>query len=228
MFNRTTINLLFSICYGLIILAADLAIYILSVFLFIFQDIRRWGTLQMRVITGLLRATLNRDASRPRRSNGQREIHQIGSNQNPFSSVNPEYFLNQTHPGSPRMGRARRRMRRETTPSRPSGSRAARRPRRPLPAPLSPLSQTPPPTYTASMMVPEPGLTQEQTIATAEMENMSTYTVDKQEAEEPLLPGQDQSQVELHSTPPSRRLLLVVPPPLSTPPTPSDQPEREV
>ena len=226
MFHRTTINLLFSIYFGLIILVADLAIYILSVFLYIFQDIRRWGTLQMRVISGQLRATLNRDNSRPRRLNGQSEIHQIGSNQNPFLSLSPEYFLHQTHPGSPRMDRARRRMRRETTPSRPSSSRAARRPRRLLAA--RPLSQTPPPTYSASTMLPEPGPIQEQTIGIAKMENVSTSKVEKQEAEEPLLSGQDQSQVELHSTPPSRRLSLAVTPPLSPPPTPSDQPEREL
>ena len=154
MFNRTNINLLFSICYGLIILATDLAIYILSVFLFILQDIRGWGSLQMKVITGQLRATLNTDASRPPRLNGQSQIRQIGSS-NPFSSVNPEYFLNQTQPGPPRTGRVRRRMRREGTPTRPLSSRAPRRPRRLLPAPLSPLSQTPPPTYTESMMVPD-------------------------------------------------------------------------
>ena len=77
-------------------------------------------------------------------------------------------------------------------------------------------------------MLPEPGPIQEQTIGIAKMENVSTSKVEKQEAEEPLLSGQDQSQVELHSTPPSRRLSLVVTQPLSPPPTPSDQPEREV
>lgn len=227
MFHRTTINLLFSIYFGLIILVADLAIYILSVFLYIFQDIQRWGTFQLRAIAGQLRTISNRDNSRPRRLNGQNEIHQIGSNQNPFASLSPEYFLHQTHPGSPRMDRARRRMRRETTPSRPSSSRAARRPRRLLAA--RPLSQTPPPTYSASTMLPEPGPIQEQTIGIAEMENVSTSKVEKQEAEEPLLSGQDQSQVELPlATPPSRRLSLVVTQPLSPPPTPSDQPEREM
>ena len=227
MFDRTNINLLFSICYGLIILATDFGIYILSVFLFILQDIRGWGSLQMKVITGQLRATLNTDASRPPRLHGQSQIRQIGSS-NPFSSVNPEYFLNQTQPGPPRTGRARRRMRRESTPSRPSSSRAARRPRRLLAA--RPLSQTPPPTYSASTMLPEPGPIQEQTIGIAEMENVSTSKVEKQEAEEPLLSGQDQSQVELHSTPLIRRRLSLVvsTPPPSTPPTPSDQPEREV
>ena len=75
-------------------------------------------------------------------------------------------------------------------------------------------------------MVPEPGLTQEQTIATAEMENVSNSKVETQEAEEPLLFGEDQSQAELHSTPLIRRRLSLRP--LSTPPTPSDQPEREV
>ena len=225
MFNRTNINLLFSICYGLIILATDFGIYILSVFLFILQDIRGWGSLQMRVITGQLRATLT-DASRPPRLHGQSQIRQIGSS-NPFSNVNPDYFLNQTQPGPPRTGRARRRMRREGTPTRPLSSRAPRRPRRLLPAPLSPLSQTPPPSYTELMMVPEPGLNQ--TIATAETENVSNPKVETQEAEEPLLSGQDQSQAELHSTPVIRRLSLVdsTPPP-STPPTLSDQPEREM
>ena len=169
----------------------------------------------MKVITGQLRATLNTDASRPPRLNGQSQIRQIGSS-NPFSSVNPEYFLNQTQPGPPRTGRARRRMRREGTPSRPLSSRAPRRPRRLLPAPLSPLSQTPPPSYTELMMVPEPGLTQEQTIATAEMENVSNSKVETQEAEEPLLSGQDQSQAELHSTPVIRRLSLVA---STTPPS---------
>ena len=78
-------------------------------------------------------------------------------------------------------------------------------------------------------MLPEPGPIQEQTIGIAEMENVSTSKVEKQEAEEPLLSGQDQSQAELHSTPLiRRRLSLVVTPPLSPPPTPSDQPEREV
>ena len=78
-------------------------------------------------------------------------------------------------------------------------------------------------------MLPEPGPIQEQTIGIAEMENVSTSKVEKQEAEEPLLSGQDQSQVELPlATPPSRRLSLVVTQPLSPPPTPSDQPEREL
>ena len=76
-------------------------------------------------------------------------------------------------------------------------------------------------------MGPEPGLNQ--TIATAETENVSNPKVETQEAEEPLLSGQDQSQAELHSTPVIRRFSLVVStPPLSSPPTPSDQPEREV
>ena len=226
MFDRTNINLLFSICYGLIILATDFGIYILSVFLFILQDIRGWGSLQMRVITGQLRATLNTDASRPPRLNGQSQIRQIGSS-NPFSSVNPDYFLNQTQPGPPRTGRARRRMRREGTPTRPLSSRAPRRPRRLLPAPLSPLSQTPPPSYTELMMVPEPG--QNQTTATAEMENVSDPKVETQEAVEPLLSGLDQSQAELHSTPVIRRLSLVdsTPPP-TTPPIPSDQPDQDM
>ena len=178
----------------------------------------------MRVITGQLRATLT-DDSRPPRLHGQSQIRQIGSS-NPFSNVNPDYFLNQTQPGPPRSGRARRRMRREGTPTRPLSSRAPRRPRRLLPAPLSPLSQTPPPSYT-EMTVPEPG--QNQTTATAEMENVSDPKVETQEAVEPLLSGQDQSQAELHSTPVIRRLSLVdsTPPP-STPPIPSDQPEMEM
>ena len=180
----------------------------------------------MRVITGQLRATLNTDASRPPRLHGQSQIRQIGSS-NPFSSVNPDYFLNQTQPGPPRTGRARRRMRREGTPTRPLSSRAPRRPRRLLPAPLSPLSQTPPPSYTELMMVPEPGLNQ--TIATAETENVSNPKVETQEAEEPLLSGKDQSQAELHSIPVIRRLSLVAStPPPSTPPTLSDQPEMEM
>ena len=57
------------------------------------------------------------------------------------------------------------------------------------------------------MMVPEPG--QNQTTATAEMENVSDPKVETQEAVEPLLSGQDQSQAELHSTPVIRRLSLV-------------------
>ena len=224
MFNRTNINLLFSICYGLIILATDFGIYILSVFLFILQDIRGWGSLQMRVITGQLRATLT-DDSRPPRLHGQSQIRQIGSS-NPFSNVNPDYFLNQTQPGPPRSGRARRRMRREGTPTRPLSSRAPRRPRRLLPAPLSPLSQTPPPSYT-EMTMPEPGLNQ--TIATAETENVSNPKVETQEAEEPILSGNDQSQAELHSTPVIRRLSLVdSSPPPSTPPIPSDQPDQDM
>ena len=77
------------------------------------------------------------------------------------------------------------------------------------------------------MTVPEPG--QNQTTATAEMENVSNPKVETQEAVEPLLSGQDQSQAELHSTPVIRRLSLVdsTPPP-STPPIPSDQPEMEM
>ena len=78
-------------------------------------------------------------------------------------------------------------------------------------------------------MVPEPGLTQEQTIATAEMENVPNSKVETQEAEEPLLSGQDQSQAELHSTPVIRRLSLVdSSPPPSTPPIPSDQPDQDM
>ena len=76
-------------------------------------------------------------------------------------------------------------------------------------------------------MGPEPGLNQ--TIATAETENVSNPKVETQEAEEPILSGNDQSQAELHSTPVIRRLSLVdsTPPP-TTPPTLSDQPEREM
>ena len=76
-------------------------------------------------------------------------------------------------------------------------------------------------------MGPQPGL--DQTIATAETENVSNPKVETQEAVEPLLSGQDQSQAELHSTPVICRLSLVdsTPPP-STPPTLSDQPEREM
>ena len=79
-------------------------------------------------------------------------------------------------------------------------------------------------------MLPEPGPIQEQTIGIAKMENVSTSKVETQETEEPLLSGQDQSQAELHSTPLIRRRLSLVvsTPPLSSPPTPSDQPEREV
>ena len=77
------------------------------------------------------------------------------------------------------------------------------------------------------MMVPEPG--QNQTTATAEMENVSDPKVETQEAVEPLLSGLDQSQAELHSTPVIRRLSLVdsTPPP-STPPIPSDQPDQDM
>ena len=227
MFNRTNINLLFSICYGLIILATDFGIYILSVFLFILQDIRGWGSLQMRVITGQLRVTLT-DDSRPPRLHGQSHTRQIGSS-NPFSNVNPDYFLNQTQPGPPRSGRARRRMReRGGTPTRPLSSRAPRRPRRLLPAPLSPLSQTPPPSYTEEVMMgPEPGLNQ--TIATAETENVSNPKVETQEAEEPLLSGNDQSQAKPHSTPGIRHLSSVdSSPPPSTPPIPFDQPDQDM
>ena len=42
MFNRTTINLLFSICFGLLLLAADFAIYLLSVVLCILQNPDAW------------------------------------------------------------------------------------------------------------------------------------------------------------------------------------------
>ena len=227
MFDRTNINLLFSICYGLIILATDFGIYILSVFLFILRDIREWGSLQMRTITGQLRATLT-DNSRHPHLRGQSQIHQIGSN-NPFSNVSPSFFLNQTQPGPPRSGRARRRIReRGGTPTRPLSSRAPRRPRRLLQAPLSPLSQTPPPSYTEEVMMgPQPGLNQ--TIATAETENVSNPKVKTQEAEEPLLSGNDQSQAELHPTPEIRHLSLVdSSPPPSTPPIPSDQHDQDM
>ena len=227
MFDRTNINLLFSICYGLIILATDFGIYILSVFLFILQDIREWGSLQMRTITGQLRATLTDDSRHPH-LRGQSQIRQIGSN-NPFSNVSPNFFLNQTQPGPPRSGRARRRIReRGGTPTRPLSSRAPRRPRRLLQAPLSPLSQTPPPSYTEEVMMgPQPGL--DQTIATAETENVSNPKVKTQEAEEPLLSGNDQSQAELHPTPEIRHLSLVdSSPPPSTPPIPSDQHDQDM
>ena len=64
-------------------------------------------------------------------------------------------------------------------------------------------------------MGPQPGL--DQTIATAETENVSNPKVKTQEAEEPLLSGNDQSQAELHPTPEIRHLSLVdsSPPPRS-------------
>ena len=76
-------------------------------------------------------------------------------------------------------------------------------------------------------MGPQPGLNQ--TIATAETENVSNPKVETQEAVEPLLSGQDQSQTDLHSTPVIRRLSLVdsTPPP-TTPPTLSNQPDQEM
>ena len=129
MFNRTTINLLFSICFGLLVLAADLAIYFLSVVLCILQDIRKWGTLQLRVIAGRLRTCSSRGNSRARHLNGPSETRRLGLNQDPFADLSPDYFLNQTHPGSPRQSRSRRRARGETTPCRPLSSRPARRPR---------------------------------------------------------------------------------------------------
>ena len=145
MFNRTTINLLLSICFGLLVLAADLAIYFLSVFLCILQDIRKWGTLQLRVIAGQLKNISTRANSRLRHLSGPNGTRQIGLSQDPFADLSTDFFLNQTHPGSPRQSRSRRRARGETTPSRPLSSRPARRPRRLLQA--RPLSLSPPPTY---------------------------------------------------------------------------------
>ena len=76
-------------------------------------------------------------------------------------------------------------------------------------------------------MVPEPGLNQ--TIATAETENVSNPKVKTQEAEEPLLSGNDQSQAELQPTPEIRHLSLVdSSPPPSTPPIPSDQHDQDM
>ena len=199
MFNRTTINLLFSICFGLLILSADLAIYILSVFLCIFQDIRKWGTLQLRAIAGRLRNISCRANSQPRRLNGQNETRPIGLNQDPFADLSTDFFLNPTHPGSPRPSRPRWRTRGETTPSRPSSSRPARRPRRLLQA--RPLSLSPPPTYS------EQGPIQDQIISTAEVRSASTSKAKKKEGKQPLLTSPDQSQAELpQATPPIGRL----------------------
>ena len=235
MFNRTTINLLFSIYFGLLILVADLAIYILSVFLYIFQNIRKWGTFQLRAIAGQLRNISNRANSRPRRLSGPNGTRPIGLSQDPFADLSTDFFLNPTHPGSPRLSRSRRRTRGETTPSRPLSSRPARRPRRLLAA--RPLSLSPPPTYS------EQGPIQDQIISTAEVRSASTSKVKKKEAEQPLLTSPDQSQaqlppatppigclslVETPATPPIGRLSLVETPPLSSSPIASDSPEAEV
>ena len=231
MFNRTTINLLFSICFGLLLLAADLAIYLLSVVLCILQDIRKWGTLQLRVIAGRLRTCSSRGNSRARHLNGPSETLRLGLNQDPFADLSPDYFLNQTHPGSPRQSRSRRRARGETTPCRPLSSRPARRPRRLLQA--RQLSLSPPPTYS------EQCPTQDQTMSTAKVDSALTSKVKREEAEQPPQTSHDRPQVELSpgidrlslaetsATPPNDRLSLVETPVHSTSPTASDN-EAEV
>ena len=232
MFNRTTINLLFSICFGLLVLAADLAIYFLSVILCILQDIRKWGTLQLRVIAGRLRTISTRANSQLRHLNGPNGTRRLGLNQDPFADLSKDFFLNQTHPGSPRQSRSRRRARGETTPSRPLSSRPARRPRRLLQA--RPLSLSPPPTYS------EQGPIQDQTMSTAKEESALTSKVKREEAEQPSLTSHGQPQVELSpgidrlslvetsATPPADRLSLVETPAHSSSPTASDSPEAEV
>ena len=231
MFNRTTINLLFSICFGLLVLAADLAIYFLSVVLCILQDIRKWGTLQLRVIAGRLRTCSSRGNSRARHLNGPSETRRLGLNQDPFADLSPDYFLNQTHPGSPRQSRSRRRARGETTPCRPSSSRPARRPRRLLQA--RQLSLSPPPTYSEQCQ------TQDQTMSTVKVDNALTPKVKREEAEQPPQMSHDRPQVELSpgiarlslaetsATPPNDSLSLVETPVHSTSPTASDN-EAEV
>ena len=231
MFNRTTINLLFSICFGLLLLAADFAIYLLSVVLCILQDIRKWGTLQLRVIAGRLRTCSSRGNSRARHLNGPSETRRLGLNQDPFADLSPDYFLNQTHPGSPRQSRSRRRARGETTPCRPSSSRPARRPRRLLQA--RQLSLSPPPTYSEQCQ------TQDQTMSTVKVDNALTPKVKREEAEQPPQMSHDRPQVELSpgiarvslaetsATPPNDRLSLVETPVHSTSPTASDN-EAEV
>ena len=245
MFHRSTANLLLSVFFGLIILVTGLAIYVLSTLLYIFNDIRRWAIIQMRIISGQLKTILRTDDSHRLRSIGRNRAHQIGSSSpNPFASLSPGHFLHQTHPGSPHLDRARR-ARTETTPSRPSGSRPARRPRRLLVA-RSP-SQTLPPPYLPSMaMLPESELTQDQTMGTAVVESMTAPKAGSQsETVEPHLTVQtDQSQAEppiplssLVNTPPIPLSPLVTPPsprsslvdtlPPSQSPLPSDQLERE-
>ena len=231
MFNRTTINLLFSICFGLLLLAADLAIYLLSVVLCILQDIRKWGTLQLRVIAGRLRTCSTRGNSRARHLNGPSETRRLGLNQDPFADLSPDYFLNQTHPGSPRQSRSRRRARGETTPCRPSSSRPARRPRRLLQA--RQLSLSPPPTYSEQCQ------TQDQTMSTVKVDSALTPKVKREEAEQPPQMSHDRPQVELSpgiarlslaetsATPPNDSLSLVETPVHSTSPTASDN-EAEV
>ena len=231
MFNRTTINLLFSICFGLLLLAADLAIYLLSVILCILQDIRKWGTLQLRAIAGRLRTISTTAGSRPRHLNGPSETLRLGLNQNPFADLSPDYFLNQTHPGSPRQSRSRRRARGETTPCRPSSSQPARRPRRLLQA--RQLSLSPPPTYSEQCQ------TQDQTMSTVKVDNALTPKVKREEAEQPPQMSHDRPQVELSpgnarlslaetsATPPNDSLSLVETPVHSTSPTASDN-EAEV
>ena len=232
MFNRTTINLLLSICFGLLVLAADLAIYFLSVFLCILQDIRKWGTLQLRVIAGRLRNISTRADSQLRPLSGPNRTRRLGLNQDPFADLSTDFFLNQTHPGSPRQSRSRRRARGETTPSRPLSSRPARRPRRLLQA--RPLSLSPPPTYS------EQGPIQDQTMSTAKVESALTSKVKREEAEQPSLTSHGQPQVELSpgidrlslvetsATPPIDRLSLVETPVHSPSPTASDSPDTEV
>ena len=231
MFNRTTINLLFSICFGLLLLAADFAIYLLSVVLCILQDIRKWGTLQLRVIAGRLRTCSSRGNSRARHLNGPSETRRLGLNQDPFADLSPDYFLNQTHPGSPRQSRSRRRARGETTPCRPSSSRPARRPRRLLQA--RQLSLSPPPTYSEQCQ------TQDQTMSTVKVDSALTPKVKREEAEQPPQMSHDRPQVELSpgiarlslaetsATPPNDSLSLVETPVHSTSPTASDN-EAEV
>ena len=231
MFNKTTINLLFSICFGLLLLAADFAIYLLSVVLCILQDIRKWGTLQLRVIAGRLRTCSTRGNSRARHLNGPSETRRLGLNQDPFADLSPDYFLNQTHPGSPRQSRSRRRARGETTPCRPSSSRPARRPRRLLQA--RQLSLSPPPAYSEQCQ------TQDQTMSTVKVDSALTPKVKREEAEQPPQTSHDQPQVELSpgidrlslgetpTTPPNDRLSLVGTPVHSTSPTASDN-EAEV
>ena len=226
MFNRTTINLLFSICFGLLLLAADFAIYLLSVVLCILQDIRKWGTLQLRVIAGRLRTCSSRGNSRARHLNGPRGNLNLGLNQDPFADLSPDYFLNQTPPGSPRQSRSRRRARGETTPCRPSSSRPARRPRRLLQA--RQLSLSPPPTYSEQCQ------TQGQTMSTVKVDSALTPKVKREEAEQPPQMSHDRPQVELSpgiarlslaetsATPPNDRLSLVETPVHSTSPTASD------